>query len=63
MLVIDVVGLNGGSYLAHRHGGGADGNEPPAMWTEAGMLAAALDGVRAQIHDSTVEAEPDSNDG
>jgi len=38
-LTIDVAGPDGIRYLAHRAGGGADGQDTPMAWTALGMLS------------------------
>lgn len=61
-IVLEVVRPNGDRYLAHRAGGGQDGEQLPPMWTELGMLQAAANNVAADIRASTAppgEEPPD----
>jgi hypothetical protein len=59
LLVIDVAGQDGKRYLAHRAGGGIDGQEQPTIWGAAGMLTCALDEARGQMSDATEPPEGD----
>lgn len=59
VLVIDVAGTSGNRYLAHRAGGGFDGEENPMAWTALGMLRAGAALAEQQIRDCTVNTEGD----
>lgn len=62
VLTIDVAGQDGVRYLAHRAGGGVDGDENPMAWTALGMLRASVGVAEAQLHDMTESAEDDDGD-
>lgn len=61
-LTIDVAGMGGGRYLAHRAGGGLDGQEAPMTWVALGMRQAAADDARDQMRGITVDADSDEGD-
>lgn len=54
-LTIDVAGPDDTRYLAHRAGGGIDGNDSPMIWTALGMLRAGLQVAERQLEDCTVD--------
>lgn len=56
-LTIDVAGPDETRYLAHRAGGGFDGNDRPMMWTALGMLRASVGVAERQLADSTGDQE------
>jgi hypothetical protein len=62
VLTIDVAGPNDTRYLAHRAGGGHDGNDNPMAWTAAGMLQASADMARDQMRRFTVETDDEDED-
>ena len=57
VLTIDVARPDGGRYLAHRAGGGADGADHPMAWVALGMLTASADLARAQLQASIEDAD------
>jgi hypothetical protein len=59
VLTIDVAGVDGARYLAHRAGGGSDGAERPMVWTALGMLRAAVRIAENQLDDCTEDAGDD----
>lgn len=61
-IVIDVVTIEGERYLAHRNGGGHEGDEPPTLWALAGMHESALDLARNQLSEGTFDATDDEDD-
>ena len=58
-LTIDVAGPDSTRYLAHRAGGGADGTDPPMVWTALGMLRAGLQVAEDQLRECTGDADSD----
>jgi hypothetical protein len=54
VLVIDVAGMDGERYLAHRAGGGADGTDSPISWAALGMLQAAARVAEQQVLEATL---------
>lgn len=61
-LTVDVAGPDDMRYLAHRAGGGIDGNSPPLLWTLIGMLRACALSAEGQLAESTEEADDDEED-
>lgn len=59
-LVIDIAGPDEVRYLAHRAGGGHDGNDLPMAWHALGMLQAGIDLARDQLR--AMVADPDDPD-
>lgn len=57
VLTIDVAGADGTRYLAHRAGGGDQGDEAPMAWTALGMLRASMQVAEQQLRASTIEPE------
>ena len=57
-LTIDIAGPDDRRYLAHRAGGGHDGNDCPMAWTALGMLRASMQVAEQQLRDCT--ASPDN---
>jgi hypothetical protein len=64
VLVIDIAGIDGRRYLAHRAGGGLDGTDSPMAWTALGMLKASARLAEDQVVANTggVDEEGDSPD-
>lgn len=60
-LTLDVVGPDDTRYLAHRAGGGADGDASPMAWTALGMLIASADVARDQLRASTTDADDEED--
>lgn len=58
-LTIDVAGPENTRYLAHRAGGGADGQDAPMAWTALGMLRASMKVAEQQLRDATADTEED----
>lgn len=54
VLTIDVAGPDDTRYLAHRAGGGADGNDRPMAWAVLGMLRASAALAEQQLLDCTI---------
>lgn len=61
VLTIDVAGPDNVRYLAHRAGGGADGDDNPMAWTALGMLRASAGVAEAQLLDMTVDIDEDED--
>ncbi len=61
-LTIDVAGADEVRYLAHRAGGGSDGNDKPMVWTALGMLRAGLQVAEDQLRDCTEDIEDDNGE-
>lgn len=61
-LTIDVAGQNGTRYLAHRAGGGIDGNESPTVWAALGMLKASIIQTEEQLRDCGEYVEDEEDD-
>lgn len=57
VVTVDVAGADGSRYLAHRAGGGADGQDHPMAWTALGMLTASADLARQQLIGDTRDAD------
>lgn len=57
VLTIDVAGPDSSRYLAHRAGGGADGEDNPMAWTALGMLQASARVAEAQLLDQTEDTD------
>lgn len=54
---VEVVGPNGVTYLAHRAGGGADGDDRPTAWAALGMLRASVLLAEDQVREMTVDVD------
>lgn len=61
-LTIDVAGSDGMRYLAHRAGGGADGQDNPMAWTALGMLKASVLLAEDQVRCFTVDTDDDPDE-
>jgi hypothetical protein len=59
VLTIDVAGQGDLRYLAHRAGGGADGEDGPMAWTALGMLRASAALAEQQLLEGTRDADDD----
>ncbi|MDP2710795.1 MAG: hypothetical protein Q8O56_06215 [Solirubrobacteraceae bacterium] len=59
VLTVDVAGLDGHRYLAHRSGGGTDGSDDPVVWVALGMLRASVQVAENQLLDGTIDADDD----
>lgn len=59
VLTIDVAGPDDTRYLAHRAGGGFDGNDRPMAWTALGMLSAGVGMAQDQLREMTVDTDDD----
>lgn len=57
VLAVDVAKPDGSRYLAHRYGGGVDGQARPQAWQALGMLQASVGDVEEQLRESTRDAE------
>lgn len=62
VLTIDVAGPDDTRYLAHRAGGGHDGQDAPMAWTALGMLRASAALAEAQLLDMTVDRDDEEDD-
>lgn len=62
-LVIDVAGPDQTRYLAHRSGGGHNGDESPMLWTALGMLKASIGLAEQQLAACTTDATDIEDDG
>jgi hypothetical protein len=62
VLTIDVAGPDGTRYLAHRAGGGAEGQDSPMVWTAFGMLRASAAVAEQQLLSSTRDADDESRE-
>lgn len=60
-LTIDVAGPNNVRYLAHRAGGGADGDDAPMAWAALGMLRASAGVAEAQLREATEDYDDDAD--
>lgn len=58
-LTIDVAGPDDMRYLAHRAGGGVDGDDNPMIWTALGMLRASVQVAEDQLRDCTEPTDDD----
>jgi hypothetical protein len=56
-LTIDVAGPDDIRYLAHRAGGGIDGQDNPMAWTALGMLRASVQCAEEQLSQMTVDLD------
>jgi hypothetical protein len=63
VLTIDVAGPDSTRYLAHRAGGGADGDDLPMAWTALGMLRASVGVAEQQLLDMTRDTDDDPPGG
>lgn len=61
-LTIDVAGPDDTRYLAHRSGGGIDGDEHPTVWSALGMLRAAVQVAEDQLRDCTYTPDDEDED-
>lgn len=61
-LTIDVVGPDDVRYLAHRSGGGVDGDKRPEAWLALGMLRSSVLEAEAQLLDMTEDADDEEDD-
>lgn len=61
-LTIDVAGPDETRYLAHRAGGGIDGDDSPMVWTALGMLRASVQVAEDQLRRCTLDHETDDED-
>lgn len=59
VLTIDVAGPDNVRYLAHRAGGGGDGDDRPMAWAALGMLQASANVAADQIREQTVDPPDD----
>lgn len=62
VLTVDVAGPDNVRYLAHRAGGGADGQDSPMAWTALGMMQSSVKLAERQVaerSDFTVDDEDD----
>lgn len=57
VLTIDVAGPDNRRYLAHRAGGGADGQDLPMAWTALGMMRSSMQVAERQMSNSESDAE------
>lgn len=57
-LTADVASIDGGRYLAHRAGGGDDGNTSPTPWTALGMLRSSVEVAGRQVLENTRDPDP-----
>lgn len=63
-LTVDVAGLDDTRYLAHRAGGGPDGNSRPSAWTALGMLEASSEVARRHVLGATSDhSAPEDEEG
>lgn len=62
VLTIDVAGPAETRYLAHRAGGGIDGDDNPMAWTALGMLQASARLAEEQVLDMTVTVSDSDSD-
>jgi hypothetical protein len=62
VLTIDVAGRGDSRYLAHRSGGGCDGDDAPMAWTALGMLRASVGVAENQLISMTIDVEDDDED-
>lgn len=60
-LTIDVAGPGDTRYLAHRAGGGFDGNEGPMAWTALGMLRASMKVAERQLYETTEDLDDEAD--
>ena len=63
VLTIDVAGPDDVRYLAHRAGGGADGNDNPMAWTALGMLRASVGMAEEQLREMTFDSDDEEEEG
>ncbi len=56
-VVIDIAGPDDRRYLAHRAGGGHDGQDSPMAWTALGMLRASAQCAEDQLRQGTHDTE------
>lgn len=61
-VTIDVVGPDDTRYLAHRAGGGVDGDDGPMVWSALGMLRASVQVAEDQLRDCASGADDDEDD-
>ena len=52
-VVVAEIADSSGTRLIHRAGGGAEGNEPPMVWTALGMLRSGEVMAEKQLGDQT----------
>lgn len=62
VLTIDVAGPDDTRYLAHRSGGGVDGEDGPMCWTALGMLQASVLLAEDQLREQTVSSDEEDED-
>jgi hypothetical protein len=61
-LTIDVAGPDDVRYLAHRAGGGHDGQDASMAWTALGMLRASMKCAEKQLQDCTDDFDDEDGD-
>lgn len=61
-LTIEVLGPDNNRFLAHRAGGGLDGDDPPTIWTAVGMLKAAMTDAEEQLETYDPSADEDGEE-
>jgi hypothetical protein len=62
--VVEVAGPDGLRYIAHRAGGGHDGDSAPTAWAALGMLTAGAAVAEAQVLSGTSAAgQEESEEG
>lgn len=61
-LTIDVAGPGDTRYLAHRAGGGHDGQDSPMAWTALGMLRASMQVAERQLDEWTGDTDDAEDD-
>lgn len=59
VMTLEIARPDGGTYLAHRSGGGIDGDENPSIWAALGMLEASVDLARCQLRECSDDADDD----
>lgn len=62
VVTVDVAGPDEVRYLAHRAGGGVDGDDNPMAWTALGMLQASVGVAKHQLLDMTVDEDDEDED-
>lgn len=62
VLTIDVAGPEDTRYLAHRAGGGHNGEDGPMVWTALGMLRASVGVAERQLEEMTFDAPSDEDE-
>lgn len=62
VLTIDVAAPDDIRYLAHRAGGGINGQDNPMAWHALGMLQASAKLAEQELLDATYAVDPDIDD-